>query len=62
LLLRYQYTINSGNLVKNRFLLNKTNNDTTWTTAWKTNNNAVITASLKAMFKFIMNLPEYHLC
>ena len=62
LLLRYPLSTNSKNYVKNRFLLNNTNNDTVWTTAWNSNNNTVINSSLNEMFKFIMNLPEFHLC
>lgn len=62
LLLRYPLSTNSKNYVKNRFLLNNTNNDTIWTTAWNSNNNTVINSSLNEMFKFIMNLPEFHLC
>jgi uncharacterized protein (DUF1800 family) len=62
LLLRYPLSLNSRNYVKNRFLLNNTNNDAVWSTAWNTNNNTVIQASLNEMFKFIMNLPEFHLC
>ncbi len=62
LLLRYPLSTNSKNYVKNRFLLNNTNDDTVWTNAWNSNNNAVIIASLNEMFKFIMNLPEFHLC
>jgi len=33
-----------------------------WTTAWNASNNAVIDPALSELFKFIMNLPEYHLC
>jgi uncharacterized protein (DUF1800 family) len=62
LLLRYPLSTNSKNYVKNRFLLNNTNDDTVWTNTWNSNNNAVIIASLNEMFKFIMNLPEFHLC
>jgi uncharacterized protein (DUF1800 family) len=62
LILRYPLSTNSKNYVKNRFLLNNTNDDTVWTNAWNSNNNAYIMASLNDMFKFIMNLPEYHLC
>ncbi len=62
LLLRYPLSTTSKNYVKNRFLLNNTNDDTVWTTAWNSNNNAFIMASLNEMFKFIMNLPEFHLC
>jgi uncharacterized protein (DUF1800 family) len=62
LLLRYPLSANSRNYVKTHFLLNNTTDDTVWTTAWNTNNNTVINASLNAMFKFLMNLPEFHLC
>jgi hypothetical protein len=62
LLLRYPLSVNSKNYVKNRFLLNNSNTDSIWTTAWNTNNNALITASLKEMFRFLLNLPEFHLC
>lgn len=62
LLLRYPLSANSKNYTKNKFLLNNTNDDTVWTSAWNTNNNAYINSSLNELFKFIMNLPEYHLC
>ena len=61
LLLRYPLSTNSKTYVKNRFLLNNTSNDTVWTTAWNANNTAVINASLNELFRFIMNLPEFHL-
>ena len=62
LLLRYPLSTNSKNYVKRNFLLNNTTDDTIWTNAWNSNNNTVINASLKDMFKFLMNLPEFHLC
>jgi len=62
LLLRYPLSANSRNYVKNRFLINNTNDDTVWTNAWNSNNSTVINSSLNEMFKFIMNLPEFHLC
>ena len=62
LLLRYPLSSTSKSYVKNRFLLNNTGNDTVWTNAWNTNNNTVINASLNELFKFMMNLPEFHLC
>jgi uncharacterized protein (DUF1800 family) len=62
LLLRYPLSANSKNYVKVNFLLNSTTNDSLWTNAWNSNNNTVIDPALKAMFKFIMNLPEFHLC
>lgn len=62
LLLRYPLSLNSRNYTKNRFLLNNTNDDTVWSNAWNSNNNTYINSSLNELFKFIMNLPEYHLC
>jgi uncharacterized protein (DUF1800 family) len=62
LLLRYPLSANSKNYVKTNFLLNNTTDDTIWTNAWNSNNNTVINSSLQAMFKFLMNLPEFHLC
>lgn len=62
LLLRYPLSTNSKNYVKTHFLTNNTTDDTIWTNAWNSNNNTVINASLKEMFKFLMNLPEFHLC
>lgn len=62
LLLRYPLSVNSRNYTKNRFLLNGTSDNTVWTNAWNSNNNGVINPALKELFKFIMNLPEYHLC
>ena len=62
LLLRYPLSLTSRNWVKNKFLLNNSNDNTVWTTAWNANNNAVIDPALSELFKFIMNLPEYHLC
>ena len=62
LLLRYPLSDNSKTYVKTHFLTNNINDDTIWTNAWNSNNNTVINASLKEMFKFLMNLPEFHLC
>lgn len=62
LLLRYPLSVNSKNYTKNKYLLNNTNDNTVWTNAWNSNNNTVINASLRELFKFLMNLPEYHLC
>jgi uncharacterized protein (DUF1800 family) len=62
LLLRYPLSANSKTYTKNKFLLNNTTDDTVWTNAWNSNNNAVINSSLNELFKFIMNLPEFHLC
>lgn len=62
LLLRYPLSDTSRNWVKTRFLTNNTTDDSIWTNAWNSNNNAVINASLKELFRFLMNLPEFHLC
>lgn len=62
LLLRYPLSLTSRNYTKNKYLLNNTNDDTVWTNAWNSNNNTYINSSLNELFKFIMNLPEYHLC
>lgn len=62
LLLRYPLSANSRTWVKTHFLTNNTSDDTIWTTAWNTNNSTVIDTSLKNMFRFLMNLPEFHLC
>jgi uncharacterized protein (DUF1800 family) len=62
LLLRYPLSVNSKNYIKRRFLLNNTADDTIWINAWNSNDNTVINTSLQEMFKFLMNLPEFHLC
>lgn len=62
LLLRYPLSANSKNYVKRTFLINNTTDDTIWTNAWNSNNTTVINNSLNEMFKFLMNLPEFHLC
>lgn len=62
LLLRYPLSANSKTYVKTHFLTNNTTDDTIWTNAWNNNNNTVINTSLREMFKFLMNLPEFHLC
>lgn len=62
LLLRYPLSLQSKNYTKNRFLLNNTGDDTVWTNTWNSGNTAAINTALKELIKFIMNLPEYHLC
>ncbi|MBL7696862.1 MAG: DUF1800 domain-containing protein [Chitinophagaceae bacterium] len=62
LILRYPLSDNSKTYIKNTFLVNNTGDNNVWTNAWTSNNNAVINSSLANMFKFITNLPEYHLC
>jgi uncharacterized protein (DUF1800 family) len=60
LLLRYPLSIASKNYTKNRFLTNN-GADSAWTTIWNSGNNTIINNSLKELFLFLMNLPEYHL-
>ncbi len=62
LLLRYPLSDNSKNYIKTKFLLNNSTDNSVWTNAWNSNNATVIDPSLKEMFKFLLNLPEYHLC
>jgi hypothetical protein len=62
LLLRYPLSAASRSYVKNKFLLNNTTLNDTWTDAWNSNNLAVIDPALDGLFAFIMNLPEFHLC
>ncbi|MBC8032961.1 MAG: DUF1800 domain-containing protein [Chitinophagaceae bacterium] len=61
LLFRYPLSATSRAYVKNRFLLNNTGDNNIWTNAWNTNNNALINPALRELFKFLLNLPEFHL-
>jgi uncharacterized protein (DUF1800 family) len=60
--LRYPLSAASKQFVKNRFLLADSGDNSLWTTAWNTNDNGTVTPALNKLFKFLMNLPEYHLC
>lgn len=62
LLLRYPLSAASKTYVKTHFLTNNSTEDTVWTNIWNSNNNAAINTSLKDLFRFLMNLPEFHLC
>lgn len=62
LMLRYPLSASSKSYIKNNFLINNTGDDMIWTNAWNSNNTVFIKTSLDKMFKFLMNLPEYHLC
>lgn len=62
LLLRYPLSSASKDYVKKTFLLNNTSDNSVWTSAWDANNNSILKDSLNGMFRFIMNLPEFHLC
>ncbi len=61
-LLRYPLSSTSRDYVKTKFLLSNISDNSIWTNAWNANNSSVINPALDAMFKFIMNLPEFHLC
>lgn len=61
LLLRYPLSASSKSYLKNNFLVNNGAN-AVWTNAWNANEASVIDPSLKKLFQFITNLPEYHLC
>jgi uncharacterized protein (DUF1800 family) len=62
LLLRYPLSAASKTYVKTKYLLNNTTDDTIWSNAWAANNAAVINPALDELYKFLMNLPEFHLC
>lgn len=62
LLLRYPLSDASKSYTKNKFLLNNSGNNSVWTNAWNANNTAVTAPALDALFAFVMNLPEFHLC
>ena len=62
IVLRYPLSDNSKLYIKNTFLINNSGDNSVWSNAWNSNNNAVINPALIKMFKFITNLPEYHLC
>ena len=62
MLLRYPLSESSRVYLKNSFLLNQASDNSIWTNAWNTSNSAVIVPALNDLFRFVMNLPEYHLC
>lgn len=61
-ILKYPLSENSKLYIKNRYLLNNEADQYRWTNAWNTNNQSVVLTSLKQLFAFVCNLPEYHLC
>lgn len=69
ILLRYPLSASAKEFIKRSILLSGQLQDYYWTNAWdayKANPNdaaskAVVLARLKALYKYIMNLPEYHL-
>jgi uncharacterized protein (DUF1800 family) len=70
ILLRYPLSASAKEFIKRSILLSGQYQDYYWTNAWdayKANPadagaKAVVLTRLKALYKYIMNLPEYHLC
>lgn len=70
ILLRYPLSESAKEFIKRSLLLSGQLQDYYWTNAWdayRANPNdmitkAIVSARLKALYKYIMNLPEYHLC
>jgi uncharacterized protein (DUF1800 family) len=68
ILLRYPLSDSAKEFIKRSILLSGQYQDHYWTDAWsayKANpsagNKAIVLSRLKALYKYIMNLPEYHL-
>ncbi len=68
ILLRYPLSDSAKEFIKRSILLSSQYQDHYWTDAWdayKANpvaaNKAVVESRLKALYKYMMNLPEYHL-
>ena len=70
ILLRYPLSESAKEFIKRSILLSGQLQDYYWTNAWdayKANptdasNKAIVLSRLKSFYKYIMNLPEYHLC
>ena len=70
ILLRYPLSESAKEFIKRSLLLSGQLQDYYWTNAWdayRANPNdmitkAIVSARLKTLYKYIMNLPEYHLC
>jgi uncharacterized protein (DUF1800 family) len=70
ILLRYPLSASAKEFIKRSVLLSGQSQDYYWTTAWnayKANpsdpgNRATVLTRLSSFYKYIMNLPEYHLC
>jgi len=70
ILLRYPLSASAKEFIKRSVLLSGQSQDYYWTTAWnayKANpsdpgNRATVLSRLSSFYKYIMNLPEYHLC
>lgn len=70
ILFRYPLSESGKEFVKRSILLSGQTQDHYWTDAWdaykanpsNTGTKAIVISRLKAFYKYIMNLPEYHLC
>jgi uncharacterized protein (DUF1800 family) len=70
ILLRYPLSESAKEFIKRSILLSGQYQDHYWTDAWdaynadpaNAGNKAIVLSRLKAFYKYIMNLPEYHLC
>jgi uncharacterized protein (DUF1800 family) len=70
ILFRYPLSESGKEFVKRSILLSGQTQDHYWTDAWdaykanpsNTGTKAIVVSRLKAFYKYIMNLPEYHLC
>ncbi|MGF2412112.1 DUF1800 domain-containing protein [Ferruginibacter sp.] len=70
ILLRYPLSESAKEFIKRSILLSGQLQDYYWTNAWDaykanptdTGTKAIVLNRLKAFYKYIMNLPEYHLC
>ena len=67
-LLRYPLSDSAKEFIKRSILLSGQYQDHYWTDAWdaykanpSASNQAIVLSRLKALYKYIMNLPEYHL-
>lgn len=70
ILFRYPLSESGKEFIKRSILLSGQTQDHYWTDAWdaykanpsNTGTKAIVISRLKALYKYIMNLPEYHLC
>ena len=70
ILFRYPLSESGKEFIKRSILLSGQTQDHYWTDAWdaykanpsNTGTKAIVINRLKALYKYIMNLPEYHLC
>jgi hypothetical protein len=69
ILLRYPLSDSAKEFIKRSILLSGQYQDHYWTDAWDAftanptaGNTAIVLSRLKIFYKYIMNLPEYHLC